>query len=70
MKNLMTVFDFVFGCHHENLSRVFTINKQSYKVCCDCGRSFDYSLETMSIQPRKPHHTSPAIRVNPHTRTA
>jgi len=54
MKGVMTVMDFLFGCHHENLSRVFTINKRSYKVCCDCGRSFDYSLDTMSIR-RLPH---------------
>jgi hypothetical protein len=54
MNNVMTVMDYLFGCHHKNLSRVFTINKHSYKVCCDCGKAFDYSLETMSIQ-RLPH---------------
>jgi len=54
MKNVMTVMDFLFGCHHDNLSRVFTLNKRSYKVCCDCGKSFDYSLDTMSIR-RLPH---------------
>jgi hypothetical protein len=52
MQNLATVFDFLFGCHHSNLSRVFTIRRQTYRVCCDCGTAFKYSLETMSIERR------------------
>jgi thiamine pyrophosphokinase len=40
--------EFLFGCHHRNLSRVFTIESKSYRVCCDCGAKFAYSLETMS----------------------
>ncbi len=52
MHNLATVFDFLFGCHHSNLSRVFTIRRQTYRVCCDCGTAFKYSLETMSIERR------------------
>jgi uncharacterized membrane protein len=43
---------FLFGCHHSNLSRVFTLDGHSYRVCCDCGARFDYSLDTMSIQRR------------------
>jgi len=45
--------DFAFGCHHSKLSRVFTLHGHSYKVCCECGATFRYSLETMSIQRRK-----------------
>jgi hypothetical protein len=52
MQNLETVFDFLFGCHHSNLSRVFTIRRQTYRVCCDCGTAFKYSLDTMSIERR------------------
>jgi hypothetical protein len=44
-----SVLDFAFGCHHTKLSRVFTLEGRSYKVCCDCGAKFDYSLRTMSI---------------------
>ncbi len=40
MQDLATVFDFLFGCHHSNLSRVFTIRRQTYRVCCDCGTAF------------------------------
>jgi hypothetical protein len=39
--------EFLFGCHHRILSRVFTIESKSYRVCCDCGAKFAYSLETM-----------------------
>ena len=44
-----------FGCHHSHLSRVFTIDGHSYKVCCDCGARFRYSLRTMSILRRHKH---------------
>jgi hypothetical protein len=50
---LANALEFAFGCHHSKLSRVFTIDGQSYKVCCDCGHRFDYSLRTMSITPHR-----------------
>ena len=53
-------FDALFGCHHSNLSRAFTIKGRTYKVCTDCGREFDYSLETMSVMD-----TSSASHVYP-----
>ena len=49
---LANALEFAFGCHHRKLSRVFTIEGHSYKVCCDCGARFTYSLETMSITHR------------------
>ena len=52
MRFIAAALDFLFGCHHGNLSRVFTIGGCSYRVCCDCGAQFRYSLETMSIQKR------------------
>jgi uncharacterized membrane protein len=52
MKYIAHLLALLFGCHHTNLSRVFTINKHTYRVCCDCGGEFDYSLATMSIQSR------------------
>jgi hypothetical protein len=39
--NLLAVFQFIFGCRHRHLSRVFTIKRRTYKVCFDCGREFD-----------------------------
>jgi hypothetical protein len=52
MTYLEAALEFLFGCHHSNLSRVFTIARRSYRVCCDRGAQFVYSLETMSIQQR------------------
>ena len=52
MSYIATALDFLFGCHHSNLSRVFTIEGHSYRVCCGCGARFKYSLDTMSIEQR------------------
>jgi hypothetical protein len=54
MATIMVVLDFLLGCHHVKLSRVFTLQDETYKVCCDCGAKFAYSLETMSIERRLP----------------
>jgi hypothetical protein len=40
MKLLLRMFQFAFCCHHGHLSRVFTIQKRTYKVCLDCGQEF------------------------------
>jgi hypothetical protein len=50
---LANALELAFGCHHRKLSRVFTIHGHSYKVCCDCGATFNYSLETMSMRHRR-----------------
>ncbi len=39
--------DFLFGCHHSDLGRVFTIDGRTYRVCWSCGAEFDYSLKHM-----------------------
>jgi len=54
MATLIAILDFLFGCHHVQLSRVFTLQGESYKVCCNCGAKFAYSLETMSMERRLP----------------
>jgi len=43
MAILLAVLDFLFGCHHVHLSRVFTLQGETYRVCCDCGAKFAYS---------------------------
>ena len=57
---LASALEFAFGCHHTKLSRVFTIEGHSYKVCCDCGATFNYSLRTMSVVHR--HKLLSALR--------
>jgi hypothetical protein len=54
MEILLVALDFLFGCHHVHLSRVFTLKRETYKVCCDCGAKFAYSIKTMSIERRVP----------------
>ncbi len=44
-----TIWDWFFGCRHKELSRAFTNEGETYKVCLKCGRRFPYSLETMTI---------------------
>jgi len=48
----MSILEFLFGCRHAHLSRVFTLQGETYKVCCDCGAKFAYSLQTMSVRRR------------------
>ena len=59
MAYIAAALEFLFGCHHSNLSRVFTIGGRSYRVCCDCGAQFGYSLETMSVGERDSSHPAP-----------
>ena len=55
---LSATFQFAFGCAHNELSRVFTINRRTYKVCYGCGNEFDYSWSRMRAM--KPEHRSSA----------
>ena len=41
MKLFFGVIQFIFGCRHRHLSRVFTIKDRTYRVCFDCGREFE-----------------------------
>ena len=50
MQTLAEILTSLFGCTHSRLSRVFTISRRTYRVCCDCGAEFDYSLEKMSMK--------------------
>jgi hypothetical protein len=52
VKPVMIVLEFLFGCHHRGLSRVFTIGGRSYCVCWKCSATFAYSLAGMSLGPR------------------
>jgi len=52
MTTFLAILDFLLGCHHVHLSRVFTLQGETYKVCCECGAKFAYSLKSMSIERR------------------
>ncbi|HVJ08166.1 MAG TPA: hypothetical protein VM554_07265 [Acidisarcina sp.] len=48
------LYDALFGCRHDRLTRPFTIERQTYKVCLDCGRHMYYSAERMEpLTPRE-----------------
>ena len=67
MEWVLRVLDLVFGCHHSNLSRVFTIDRTTYRLCCSCGARFKYSLETMAMD-RRAFRSTPllaSLRVTP-----
>lgn len=56
------MFDFIFGCSHRNLSRIWTLpvilkrvrngwpeirgGKRTYRVCLTCGREFEIDWDT------------------------
>jgi hypothetical protein len=44
MKLLSNLLQFIVGCRHRHLSRVFTIKRRTYRVCFDCGREFDIPI--------------------------
>ena len=51
MKILQAIFNFLYeillGCRHDHLTRPFTLQQQTYKVCLDCGKHVFYSADTM-----------------------
>jgi hypothetical protein len=53
MEFLQSVLESIFGCRHSNLSRPFTIQGHTYKVCMDCSSQVFYSRETMKPLSRR-----------------
>ncbi|HEY3990341.1 MAG TPA: hypothetical protein VGM02_13650 [Acidobacteriaceae bacterium] len=54
MEFFQSVFEAIFGfCRHNNLSRPFTIDGQTYKVCMDCSQQVFYSRDTMKPLSRR-----------------
>ena len=47
---LLKAYDLLFGCCHVKLSRVFTINRETYRLCVGCGAKFSCWMETMSFE--------------------
>jgi hypothetical protein len=55
--SLLGIVESLFGCHHQQHSRVVTIRRRTYQVCVECGREFEYSWEGM-------HSTRPSDAKN------
>jgi hypothetical protein len=51
MRVLRTIFRFFYeiflGCSHGHLTRIFTLQDETYRVCLDCGVHVPYSPVTM-----------------------
>ena len=63
-------YEIILGCSHEHLTRPFTLQKETYKVCLDCGKQIYYSAAAMRpLNAREVHriHTTQAgeLRVMP-----
>jgi hypothetical protein len=43
--------ELIGGCSHRHLTRPFTLDHRSYKVCLDCGKELPYSIEQMRAVP-------------------
>jgi len=60
------IFQSAFGCRHDQLSRVFTINKRTYKVCFECGHEVDYSWQLMhNLRPVRVVKRPPLVIARP-----
>ena len=53
LRNVAHALSSVFGCSHDRLSRPFTIQRQSYMVCLECGQKVFYSMEEMRRLSRR-----------------
>src|SRR5690348_1649763 len=82
MSILRAVFNFLYdflyetilGCSHQHLTRPFTLQKETYKVCLDCGKQIYYSPVTMrplNVREVRRMHAARAgeVRVMPTTAT-
>lgn len=47
------ILTLLFGCAHRNQTRVFTIDRETYTVCTECGKRIPYSLEHMRPLTRR-----------------
>ena len=51
MSVLRAIFRFFYeiflGCSHSHLTRIFTLQDETYRVCLDCGVHLPYSPVTM-----------------------
>lgn len=49
----------LFGCWHKKISRPFTIRKDSYRACLDCGARKHFDTQTLKTYGS--FHYPPAV---------
>jgi hypothetical protein len=50
---MMWLFQLAFGCRHRRISWPLTVRKpqkETYVVCLECGRKFDYDWNEMRVR--------------------
>ena len=40
-------YEIVLGCSHSHLTRIFTMEEETYRVCLDCGKHIPHSPVNM-----------------------
>ena len=40
----------LFGCRHNQMSRPFSVNGQSYRSCVDCGARRQFNVDSWKMQ--------------------
>ena len=59
--------NWLFGCRHRELSRAFTSENETYKVCLKCGARLRYSWQTMSLVRNGEIRKKPALSTPLHS---
>ena len=62
MKLSLKMLQRAFGCRHSQLSRVFTLDRRTYRVCLQCAKQIEYSWETMCCLSPKDEDAAEAQR--------
>jgi len=57
-------YEIFFGCSHERLTRPFTLQHHTYKVCLDCGSQIYYSPTTMRPLSRREVRRMKAVEIS------
>lgn len=57
-------YEIFFGCSHDKLTRPFTLQERTYKVCLDCGSHIFYSPITMRPLSAREVHRMNAIQAS------
>lgn len=56
------IWNWFFGCRHRQISRAFTNEGETYKVCLKCGARLPYSWETMTMVQNKKKDKKPLAK--------
>ena len=58
---MTAIINFLFGCGHHNLTRPFTLENRTYKVCLDCGHEVAYQWEPVRNPPTPVHSRTATV---------